>query len=177
MSPATSPRPEGRSAPSNAPRFGTPTTLRELVDGYMSAYAGRDRSRIAQLARWCELLGERPFAPASPTTTSSRPWRRFLANPPGSTTVGTPAVGRSSGQSRGIAPPLPSTGTTPPCLRSLPGQSRSASPLAARKIPAGRSSGRRMAWSDSCRPRSGNGCSRPAESPPGLVSTSSSSWR
>jgi len=51
MSPATSPLPEGRSAPSNAPRFGTPTTLRELVDVYMSAYTGRDRSRIAQLVR------------------------------------------------------------------------------------------------------------------------------
>lgn len=38
------------------------TTLRELVDAYMAAYAGRDRSRIPQLARWCALLGDRPFA-------------------------------------------------------------------------------------------------------------------
>lgn len=40
----------------------TPATLRQLVDAYMAAYAGRDRSRIPQLERWCALLGDRPFA-------------------------------------------------------------------------------------------------------------------
>ncbi|MDA8108152.1 MAG: site-specific integrase [Betaproteobacteria bacterium] len=37
-------------------------TLRELVDAYMAAYAGRDRTRPAVLARWCAALGDRPFA-------------------------------------------------------------------------------------------------------------------
>lgn len=37
-------------------------TLAELVDAYMAEYRGRDRSRVPQLARWCALLGDRPFA-------------------------------------------------------------------------------------------------------------------
>lgn len=56
------PLPAGAGAASTAPASAPPATLRQLVDAYMGAYAGRDRSRIAQLARWCELLGDRPFA-------------------------------------------------------------------------------------------------------------------
>jgi integrase len=61
MQPATTTPPAGPGAPSSAPASVPPATLRQFVDAYMSAYAGRDRSRVAQLARLCELLGDRPF--------------------------------------------------------------------------------------------------------------------
>jgi integrase len=60
MTPATNTPPAGRGAPSSAPQGVPPATLRQLVDIYMAAYTGRDRSRVAQLERWCELLGDRP---------------------------------------------------------------------------------------------------------------------
>ena len=46
-------------AASNAPAPAAPFT--ELVDDYMRAYAGRDRTRVYQLAWWGEYLGARPF--------------------------------------------------------------------------------------------------------------------
>jgi integrase len=60
--------PEAQQHPAVASTTRAPqgTTLAELVDAYMSAYTGRDRSRIPHLARWLELLGaERPFAEIS----------------------------------------------------------------------------------------------------------------
>jgi integrase len=41
---------------------GEPSTLTfgELIDAYMSVYAGRDRTRASRLARWKALLGDRP---------------------------------------------------------------------------------------------------------------------
>jgi integrase len=37
-------------------------TLGKLIDAYMAAYAGRDRTRGSRLARWKALLGHRPAA-------------------------------------------------------------------------------------------------------------------
>jgi hypothetical protein len=55
------PPPAGLCATSSAPASEPPETLRQLVDAYMPAYASRDRSRVAQLARWCEILGDRQY--------------------------------------------------------------------------------------------------------------------
>ena len=46
-------------AASNAPT--TVATLGALADDYMSAYAGRDRTRIYQLAWWVEYFGTKPW--------------------------------------------------------------------------------------------------------------------
>lgn len=54
--------PEANTGAASTARAPQGTTLRELVDAYMATYAGRDRSRIPQLERWCALLGDRPFA-------------------------------------------------------------------------------------------------------------------
>ncbi len=58
----SAPSPAGPGATSSAPASGPTMTLRALIDAYMAAYAGRDRTRITQLARWAALLGDRPFA-------------------------------------------------------------------------------------------------------------------
>ncbi len=59
----SAPSPAGPGASSSAPASGPRAmTLRELVDAYMAAYAGRDRTRATHLARWCAALGDRPFA-------------------------------------------------------------------------------------------------------------------
>jgi len=59
---ATGPLAAGLGVASNTRASGTATTLAELVDAYMAAYAGRDRTRVTQLARWVALLGDRAFA-------------------------------------------------------------------------------------------------------------------
>jgi integrase len=54
----------GAGATSSAPGSEPPSkTLAALIDAYMAAYAGRDRTRSAHLAWWLDELGaERPFA-------------------------------------------------------------------------------------------------------------------
>lgn len=62
MTPATTPQPEGARATSSATANGQqPLALTALVAAYLAAYEGRDRSRVAQLDRWAQLLGDRPF--------------------------------------------------------------------------------------------------------------------
>ncbi len=58
----TGPSAAGLGVASNARASGTATTLAELVDAYMTAYAGHDRTRVTQLTRWVALLGDRAFA-------------------------------------------------------------------------------------------------------------------
>lgn len=52
----------GLGAPSTRPESDhQAATLADLVDAYMAAYAGRDRTRPRILAWWVAKLGERPF--------------------------------------------------------------------------------------------------------------------
>ena len=62
MTPATNPSLAGGCATSNAQACEPPATLAEILEAYMRAYTGRDPSRAQRLARWRELLGDRPLA-------------------------------------------------------------------------------------------------------------------
>jgi len=55
------PQATGAGTASTAPDS-RPKSLAELIDAYMRAYTGRDRSRCGILFRWRRLLGDRPFA-------------------------------------------------------------------------------------------------------------------
>lgn len=61
MQPATvqtsGPAGERPGATSGAP----PLTLTALIEAYLRAYTGRDRSRVLHLHRWVQLYGDRPF--------------------------------------------------------------------------------------------------------------------
>jgi hypothetical protein len=54
----TSSAPAAVAAPASAL---TRTPLPELVDAYMKAYAGRDRTRVTHLAWWAAFFGARAF--------------------------------------------------------------------------------------------------------------------
>jgi integrase len=63
MNPAATQQPGATSSASGNRadvQTSAPATLEQLVDAYMRAYAGRDRTRVATLAAWSALLGERP---------------------------------------------------------------------------------------------------------------------
>ena len=52
--------PAGPAEPSSAPAS-RPVTLTELIERYLAAYTGRDRTRVTTLARWAAHLGDRAF--------------------------------------------------------------------------------------------------------------------
>src|SRR5437879_408377 len=55
MNPATTQKPGATSRVQTSA-----LTLEQLVDAYMRAYAGRDRTRLGTLSTWRRLLGSRP---------------------------------------------------------------------------------------------------------------------
>ena len=60
MNPAATQHPgTPSSAPANPGVQSGPMTLAQLVDAYMRAYVGRDRTRVTTLTAWCALLGGR----------------------------------------------------------------------------------------------------------------------